>query len=131
MDFRLAVVEAYKSGMGTRNELCELFAIGTATIGRWLRKVRESGTPAPLPRGGGYPKRIGSIGEGIVIGLIKRQPDATLNELASQYSSITRVPMSRSTISDLLVRLKITRKKRLFLPVSETVNVSRNYVQNL
>ena len=130
MDLRKAAVDAYKSGLGTSDELCKTFKIGSATLGRWLRRVREIGSPEPRPRGGRYPRRIGSIGEGIIVGLVKRQPDATLNKLASQYSSIARIPMSRSTISDLLVRLKLTRKKRPFLPVNEIVSGSRSYARS-
>lgn len=131
LDLRMAVVEAHENRMGTREELSELFQIGPATLGRWVRRFRATGSPKPLPRGGGNRRRIGNIGETILLGLLEKQPDATLVELASQYSEVTRMPMSRSVISDMLGRLNITRKKRQFLRANETVNGFREYVRSM
>ena len=127
MDLRRRVVDAYESGNGTREELGRLFNLGTATIGRWVRRNIEKGTPHPLPRGGGKSRRIGSIGECVLLGILERRPDATLQEIAEQYAWTTRMPMSASVISHSMKRLEITRKKRQFLPTSEKLNGYRNY----
>lgn len=129
MDLRKRVVDAYEAGNGTREELSRLFKLGTATIGRWVRRKIENGTPQALPRGGGKSRRIGSIGECILLGILERTPDATLREIAEQYAWITHMPMSASVISHSLKRLKITRKKRPFLQTSVRVNGYRNYAR--
>lgn len=127
MDLRRRVVDAYESGNGTREELGQLFNLGTATIGRWVRRKIENGTPHPLPRGGGKSRRIGAIGECVLLGILERTPDATLQEIAEKYAWTTHMPMNASVISHSMKRLEITRKKRRFLPTSEKPNGYRNY----
>ena len=128
IDMRLAVVKAHENGVETRENLSKLFDIGSATLGRWVRRFREQGSPEALPRGGGNRRRIGGIGETVLLDLLERQPDVTLKELANLYSCVTKMPMSKSVIGDMLMRLEITRKKRQFSRAKEIANVSNNYV---
>lgn len=122
MDLRTRVVKAYEMGEGTQAEIGRLFDLGVATVKRWIWRKAATGTPARLPQGGGNPRRIGTIGESVLLGLLERAPDATLAELAEQYAWTTQMPMNASVVSHTLTRLGITRKKRLYSLVSETPN---------
>lgn len=130
MDLRVRVVESYENGEGTRAELGQLFRIGTATLGRWIRRSDEKGAPIRLPRGGGNPRRMGEIGELVLLGILERAPDATLKEIAEQYALTTHMPMNSTVVSETLTRLKITRKKRQFSLQSGSVSGFRNYVRS-
>lgn len=53
--------------------------------------------------------------------LIEKQPDATLDELCEAVEHKRRVRVSRPTMSRLLQRLDLSRKKSHPTPVSETL----------
>ena len=53
IDLRLRVIAACKRGVFTELEVAETFGIGEATVRRWKRRERESGSVEPLPHGGG------------------------------------------------------------------------------
>ena len=131
MDLRIRVVKAYEMGEGTQADISRLFNLGVATVKRWIWRTASIGEPARLPRGGGNPRRIGQIGEVVLLGLLERTPDATLAELAEQYAWATQMPMNASVITHSIKRLGITRKKRLFFRANETASVSRAYIRNL
>ena len=130
MDLRVRVVEAYENGVGTQAELGQLFKLGIETVRRWIRRKEVCNAPIRLPRGGGNPRRIGAIGEGVLLGLLERAPDATLQELAASYAWVTHMPMNTSVISHTLTRLGITRKKRHFFPRKDIASGSRNYARS-
>lgn len=111
MDLRVRVIEAYENGEGTMLQLSRLFRLGIVTVQRWIKRKKEQGSPVRLPRGGGNHRRIGALGESILLGLLERYPDATLAELAEHYAWNTHMPMNASVISHTLTRLGITRKK--------------------
>ena len=58
MDLRQRAVDAYARGEGTQLQIARRFGIGTATLGRWLSRVRATGRPSaitdykhgPMPR---------------------------------------------------------------------------------
>lgn len=127
MDLRIRVVDAYENGRGTRTELSQLFSLGIATVGRWIRRKKITGNITRLARGGGNRRRIGIIGEGILLGLLERVPDATLQEIAEEYAWITHMPMNASVVSHTLTRLGVTRKKRQFSQVNAKASACRNY----
>lgn len=129
MDLRIRVVKAYEMGEGTQADIGRLFNLGVATVKRWIWRKASIGEPARLPRGGGNHRRIGQIGEVVLLGLLERTPDATLAELAEQYAWATQMPMNASVVTHSLKRLGITRKKRLFFRVNETATASRAYIR--
>lgn len=130
MDLRTRVVQAYEQGEGTQVEIARLFNLGLATVKRWIWRKAATGTPARLPRGGGNPRRIGTIGETVLLGILERMPDATLAELSEEYAWTAHMPMNASVISHTLGRLGITRKKRPYFPVSEIQREFKHYIES-
>jgi transposase len=50
---REAIVRAFHDRKLSYAEIAKLLAVGEATVSRVLRRHRETGAVAPLPRGGG------------------------------------------------------------------------------
>ena len=114
LDLRLSAVAAYENSDRYIDEIAKLFSIGSATLVRWLRLKRETGEPKKRPWGGGNPYRIGTVGEVILLDLLKRNSDATLKELAFMYTQITKREIPNQTIWRTLDRLGLSYKKNTF-----------------
>jgi transposase len=119
-ELRERAVRAYLEKRGSYAEVSELFAIGTASLTRWLQRKRTEQTVEPRPHGGGRSRRIGCVGEVILLALVERRRDATLEELAAEYSAATHTTVGKSVIDRALARLKITLKKRRSFAASAT-----------
>ena len=66
--------------LGTpRPEVIRLFGVSTATLTRWRRRQRETGSLAESPRSG--PPAVKTAGlSSALLGRLEAQPDATLEE---------------------------------------------------
>ena len=111
-DLRQRVIDAWRQGQGTLEQLAETFRIGRTTLRRWVDRFRTTGSVDPLPHGGGHPSLIPPDSLGIVMTLVEEHNDATLPQLAQDYSACTDQPVSCSTLGRALKRLDITRKKK-------------------
>ncbi len=107
VELRERVIKLWQAGRRWE-ELAELFQIGRATVNRWVRRYRATGTTAPLPHGGGQPLRTD---DGVVAQLVEAAPDRTRAEVAEAYAKATGVPLSVASIGRALQRLGFTRKK--------------------
>lgn len=77
LDLRARVVATYRDGGGTYAEIAERFAVGQASVSRWLRRFRESGGVEPRPHGGGQPRKIEAEHEKALQKLVEQHPDWT------------------------------------------------------
>jgi transposase len=59
------------------------FAVGEATVKRWVRLKRRTGHVAPTPKGGGTPSEIG---EADIAAILVRLGDPTANELTVEFN---------------------------------------------
>jgi transposase len=113
LDLRKRVIESYENNEGTIKWLARRFKIGTATLERWLRQKRETGT---LFRklATGRPKKID---EKELIWLEKKlhkNNALTLDELAHLYKVQFNVLVCRSTLHYACKRIKMNYKKNIF-----------------
>src|SRR5262245_47689173 len=92
LDLRNRAVEAYGSAEGTLDELAGRFNIGIATLGRWLRRLREHGDIAPAPHRGGMPARIPDEQLEALLALVAEKPDRTAEELRQEWQRRTNIP---------------------------------------
>lgn len=83
VELRERVVRGYESGEGTFAEIAERFALGVATVKRWVWLKREKGDVVPTPKGGGTPSEIS--GEHIAK-LLAQLSDATAVELTAAFN---------------------------------------------
>jgi transposase len=107
-DLRERLTAAVTSGM-SRNEAAEVFGVAISTAVKWMQRLRDTGSSAAKPRGGGtspleqHTERI--------LATVSEQPDATLKELLATLGR-QRIRTSRSALARFLDRHKITRKKK-------------------
>ena len=88
-----------------------MFGVTKQYICKLLRQRRETGSLAPLPRGGGAQAKLSEEHLLTLAELVARQPDATLEELRQQLRRQTRMEVSISTIWRGLERIEFTQKK--------------------
>jgi transposase len=107
-DLRERLIAAVGSGM-SRCEAAEVFGVAISTAVKWMQRLRDTGSSAAKPRGGGtspleqHTERI--------LATVSEQPDATLKELLAALGK-QRIRTSRSALARFLARHKITRKKK-------------------
>jgi transposase len=108
MDLRERVAAAVDSHEGSQRQIAAHFHVSLSFITRLLRTRRRTGSLAPKPHGGGHPPALDQAGRKRLRQLVRKQPDATLEELAACVG----VRCSRMAIFRTLRTLKITRKKK-------------------
>jgi transposase len=107
-DLRERLIAAVGSGM-SRNEAAEVFGVAISTAVKWMQRLRDTGSSAAKPRGGGtspleqHTERI--------LATVSERPDATLKELLAALGR-QRIRTSRSALARFLDRHNITRKKK-------------------
>jgi transposase len=109
-DLRERVVKAVDEGH-SRSQIVQLFGVSEATIKRYLKLRRETGNLAAKPIPGYPPIKVGALQKGLGPQL-EAHPDATLQEHCRLWEAETGVKVSISTMSDAILRLKWTRKKK-------------------
>lgn len=108
-DLRERVVRAVAIGT-PRDEVALTYEVSSATITRWLRLKRETGSLAPKP----VPGPVAVKTEALMAALPERlaeRADATLDEQCSWWRGVSGVTVSTATMSRALTRLGHTRKK--------------------
>ncbi len=108
LDLRQRVIATLDAGEGSQPRIAERFRVSVSFITRLLKLRRQTGSLEPRPHGGGHPPALDRAGQRRLRQLVRKQPDATLEELAGQVG----VPCSRMAIFRTLRKLKITRKKK-------------------
>lgn len=86
-ELRVRVVDAYESGEGGYHTVAARFAVGVATVRRWVRLYRSRGDVEPTPKGGGNPS---SITAEEISAAIARLRDPTANELTVELNRVRR-----------------------------------------
>ena len=87
IELRTRVVTAYEAGDGSYAMLAQQFAVGTATIKRWVRQQRDQGHVHPKPKAGGARSPVGG---GELAHLIVVLADPTAGELTAAYNRTRR-----------------------------------------
>ena len=83
LELRERAVRAYESSDETYLEVAERFAVGPATLQRWVRRQRETGALDPLAKGGGW---VSPVDVGVLHALVRERPDRTTDELTRVYN---------------------------------------------
>ena len=122
VDFRERVVRAYKNGVGSYEYVGDVFVVGSASVKRWVRLDRETGSVEPRPHGGGCEFFIDDKGLSLLKIFLAEDASASLEELRDRYNRRRRTSVSSSTVGRAIRdRLKITRKKRPIALHNETL----------
>ena len=109
-DLRERVLRAVDEGK-PREQIIELFHVSRATIKRYLKQRRETGTLQPRPIPGRTPKK-GAALRAHISELLQERPDARLEDYCQLWESKQGVKVSPSTMSRAIRQANYTRKKR-------------------
>jgi transposase len=109
VDLRERLLGAIDAGL-SQAEAARLFGVGTATIERWRRRQRESGSVAPRVRSG-RPRCIAPLQVAVRRAQVQDHPDATLAEHCAWWEAAQGVRLSPATMSRALARLGWPLKK--------------------
>ena len=105
------MVRALERGGSTYDEIAEYFAIGRASVVRWGRLKRETGSVNPRPRGGG---NFSQVKLDTLRKLVEHEPDRTSFELTATYNRMVSrgERVHRSSIQRALTRMGYVYKKK-------------------
>lgn len=112
-DLRERVVEAIEAG-DTREEVAERYGLSLSTVGRLIRRRRETGCVSP-DKFGGYKQYALEPHTDLVRELVAAQPDGTLLEFQAGLAK-DKVTVSQSAIFRFLHHLNLTFKKKSSTP---------------
>jgi len=107
-DLRLVVIRLIGDGH-TRSEVAELCSISLSSVGRYVRRFRESGTVRPA-QFGGYKRHSLERHADRLRRWISEQPDLTLSEIRARLARM-RVKVANSSICRFLRHIGLTFKK--------------------
>jgi transposase len=97
-------VRAYESSDETYEDVAERFAVGEATLQRWVRRQRDTGALDPLAKAGGW---ASPVDVALLHALVRERPDRTTDELTRAYNR-RAVPVARVHRSSILRALQRT-----------------------
>jgi transposase len=121
-DLRERAVLALEAGY-TRVEVAELYSLSLSSVGRYIRRKRETGFVSP-EKFGGYKRPALEAHTDLVRRLIAERPDSTLAELQAGLAK-EKVKVSQTAIFRFVRdRLKLTYKKKAFEPSSRIAQTS-------
>jgi transposase len=115
-DLREKVLRAVDQGY-PRAEIVKLLGVSRATIKRYLKQWRETGSVAPKAIPGRTPKKLGLLQTELAAQL-QAHDDLRLEDQCGLWEQTHGVHISTSTMSEAIKRIGWTRKKRRWVPVS-------------
>lgn len=108
-DLRERLLGAIDAGLPLA-EAARLFRVCPSTIRRWQSRQRRTGSVAARPRPGRTP-RIGPVQAATLRAQVAAHHDATLAQHCAHWETAQGVRVSVATMSRVIRRLGITRKK--------------------
>jgi transposase len=118
VDFRDRALALVEGGRGVA-AVAGLLGIGEATLKRWRRRQRETGTAAPKPKPG-RPPRIDPARHPDLVAQVRAMPDATLPAHCDAWAATTGVRVSAATMGRTLQKLGLPLKQSAWPPASAT-----------
>ena len=124
VELRVRAVRAYEAGDETCADVAARFEVGVATLERWLRRQRVTGTLDPLAKAGGWRSPVDSE---LLQRVVAERPDRTTDELTRVYNrrASRAARVHRSSLLRALRRLGYVFKKNARAPRNSIVRVSR------
>jgi transposase len=116
VDVREKVVRAVDQGH-PREEIIELLGVSRATIKRYMKQRRETGSVAPKAIPGRPPKKLELLQAELATQL-QAHDDLRLEDQCRIFEQTHGVHVSTSTMSEAIKRIGWTRKKRRWVPLN-------------
>ena len=109
-DLRIRIVNAYRDGEGTYEQLAQRFGVGRATVNRYLQRLNATGDIKPDEPGGGREAIIGIHNFAQFSMILKELPDGTVEDFCDAWRQRTRSRISRSAMLRALHRFGHRKK---------------------
>jgi transposase len=116
-DLRERVVKAIERGDRTQPQVAKDFQVSLSFVEELWRRYRETGSCAIKEWQHGPRAKLADQEEALRAA-VAAKPDARLADLCQEVHAADGTQVSPSALGRALRRLKITRKKRVFTPVS-------------
>lgn len=120
VDLRRRVATAYDEGVETIEEVAERFGVSASFVSKVMARRRRTGSLSSKPHRGGFASALAGTPMEVLAGLVKTQPDATLEELRRHLAEQCAVSVSVSAVCRAVAKLQLPRKKSRCTPVSGT-----------
>jgi len=125
-ELRERVWEALEQGASSC-EVAEQFSVPESWVRTFRQQVRQRGHLLPLRRGGHRQREVDEAGEACVRQWVREQPQVTLRQLAERLREQVGRLLSEATMSRVLKRLGITKKKDAWrLPSVKSSRLSKH-----
>lgn len=108
-DLRQRVLHALERSPLRRHEIAAQFEISPATLYNWQRQLKQEGRTQAKPHAGGNPSRFDPA---VLRSLVEEKNDRTIAELQVAYEAKAGVPISYSSVRNVLALVGLTRKKK-------------------
>jgi transposase len=122
LDLRQKIIDAYLEGNISQRQLAKQFRVALSFIEKLLKQYRETGNIAPKVRTLQTPTKLNSEQLTVLEQIVFKKNDVTLVELRAELERTTGVLVSCSTVDRMLKRLNLTVKKKLYMPLRNTVS---------
>ncbi len=110
-DLRVKAVEAVEDG-ASQKSVAEMLNIGLASLERWIKRKRETGSVDAISPPGAR-RKIDKAGEVKLRAHLKENPESKTSELCKYMVSQGYEQVSKSTMNRLLKAMNISRKKNV------------------
>src|SRR5215471_6730161 len=87
IEIRERIVARWKRGGVTTEQLADAFEVSPATVKRYIKLARETGSVEPRSHGGGRPPKIDDAGREWLRQLMQKHQDWTTYEYADAYNA--------------------------------------------
>src|SRR2546428_5581350 len=105
-DLRERVIAAVRAKQQSLERIAQTFGVSPATVDNWARRWRETGHVAALPWAGGVKRSLRDCGA-VIRDQVRKQPDASLEELCERVEAATGVRSNPSMMCRELARLDL------------------------
>lgn len=120
-DLRRKIVQACERGTQSQREVAEFFNVSLSFVEALLKLYRRSGGElVPKRRKCGRHLLLDEACRNQLRQWLLEQPDLTLKELIGRLQVKTGIAVSEPTMSRVLHQIGMRRKKRHYMPQSET-----------
>lgn len=109
-DLRERVIAAITAKRQSLDEIARTFGVGSATVARWHKQWRESGSVAVRPWTRGRQRKLRTC-DNWLRAEVKRQPDLSLAELCERVQAKWGITVSQSMMCRELQLLNLPVKK--------------------
>jgi transposase len=119
-DLRQKVLHAIDTQQGSQARLAEIFGVSLSWLKGVVRRRRETGNTHVLPHRGGKRPKLTSQQREHLWNYVTAHDDLLLRQVQEWLEASHQIRLSVATLSRLLRRLDLPRKKRHFMPPSAT-----------